>query len=144
MEERIKNALHFYRIGDDHSPNYQKLFFYVAAIENMILGGNDRGVLRWKFSEKGAILLADNRKKRLDLAEELKKLYDERSNIAHGGKSDYNFVMTTSARRYVYNVIVRILNLIDTCGLQRVSPKNRKKKTGKSLDEYADNIIYSG
>jgi len=141
LEERIKNALHFCRIGDNHSPNYQRLFYYVAAIENMILGGNDRDVLRWKFSEKGAILLTNNRKERLDLAKELKKLYDERSNIAHGGKSDYHFFMTTSTRRYSCSIIMNILHLADTYGLQTVTQKN---KTGKSLDEYVNNIIYTG
>lgn len=141
LEEHIKNALHFYRIGDYHSPNHQKLFFYVAAIERLIISGKTD--LTHKFSEKGAILLANNLKERLDLSKELKEHYNERSKIAHGGKTKYDFFMTTDSRRHVHNIIMKILHLIDTRGLQRVSPK-KKKKTGRSLDEYLDNIIYSG
>lgn len=144
LEKRIKNALHFYRIGDNFSPNHPKIFFYVASIEHLILGRNDRDVLRWKFSEKGAILLADDSKERLGLSNELKGLYDKRSIIVHGGKFEYDFFGTTSARRHLHNIIMKILHLIDTCGLQRVAPKDKKKKAGEALDEYVENIIYSG
>lgn len=142
LEGRIKNALHFYRIGDNYSPDHQKLFFYVAAIEHMIISG--KADLTYKFSEKGAILLANKLSRRLGQFEKLKELYKKRSAIAHGEKTDYDFSMTTSARHHVHNIIMRILYLIDTRGIQRVSPKNRKKKTGKSLDEYVEDIIYSG
>ena len=59
LEKRIKNAIQLYRIADNNSPNHHKLLFYIAAIENLILGADNRDVLRWKFSEKGAILLSD-------------------------------------------------------------------------------------
>jgi hypothetical protein len=140
LEERIKNALHFYRIGDYHSPNHQKLFFYVAAIEHLIISGKTD--LTHKFSEKGAILLANKVKERLDLAEELKDLYKKRSKIAHGGKTKYDFFMTTDCRRHAHHVILKLLHLIDTYNLKKVSPK--KKKTGDSLDEHLEKIIYSG
>jgi hypothetical protein len=140
LERRIKDALHFYRIGDNYSPDHQKIFFYVAAIEHMIISGHMD--LTFKFSQKGAILLAETRDERLDRFNKLKKLYQERSAIAHGEKTDYDFDMTTSAHHHVYDIITRMLELIESHGLQRVSPK--EEKTGKSLDEYIDNILYSG
>ncbi len=141
LEKRIKNALHFFRIGDNFSPDYQKVFFYVAAIENLILGDDDRDVLRWKFSEKGAILLGGDLKRRLELSTELKKLYDTRSRIAHGGASEYDFLKTTKSRRHLHSLIMNLLYLIDNQGLRTVFPKGRKM--GTSLDEYLSNIIYS-
>jgi len=140
LEERIKDALHFYRIGDNHSPDHQRLFFYVAAIERLLI--SSRTDLTHKFSEKGAILLGNNSKDRQDFSEKLEEMYKKRSSIAHGGRSKYDFFMSVDARRYVNNIIIRILNLIDTQGLRKVSPK--KKKIGDSLDEYVDGIIYSG
>jgi hypothetical protein len=142
LESRIKNAIHFYRIGDNNSPDYQKLFFYVAAIENLILGSNDRDVLRWKFSEKGAILLSDNLKQRLDLSTELKRLYDARSSIAHGRMSDYDFLLATSSRSYLRRAIIRIMDLVDRHQLKTVT--QNEKRPGQSLDEYLNNIIYTG
>ncbi|MCK4478150.1 hypothetical protein KAU88_06450 [Candidatus Bathyarchaeota archaeon] len=142
LEERIKDALHFQRIGDNHSPDHQRLFFYVAAIERLII--SSKTDLTHKFSEKGAILLGNDLKDRLDLSESLEKLYRKRSSIAHGGRSKYDFFMTIDARRYLNEIIIRILNLIDAQGLRNVSPKNKKKKMGDSLDEIVDRIIYSG
>jgi hypothetical protein len=52
LEKRIKDAIHFLRIADNDSPDYQRLFFYTAAIEHLILGSKDEKVLHWKFSEK--------------------------------------------------------------------------------------------
>ena len=142
LEERIKDALHFFRIGDNHSPNHQRLFYYVAAIEHLIISGITE--LTHKFRERGAILLADKVNRRLDRSDRLKELYEARSKIAHGEKSEYDFFLTVDARSYARNCILKILYLIDTCGLKRVSPKDKKKKTGNTLEEYLDNIIYSG
>jgi hypothetical protein len=142
LERRIKNAIHFLRIADNNSPDYQRILFYVAAIENLILGRNDRGALGLKFRQKGAILLADKPKKRLDLVIELKKMYKKRSETAHGGKSDYDFFLTTSSRHYLREIIMKIMHLIDKHKLRTVVRK--EEKPGQSLDEYVDNIIYSG
>jgi len=142
LERRIKNAIHFYRIADNNSPDHHKLFLYVAAIENLILGANDRDVLRWKFSEKGAIMLSDKQKERLDLAKELKTLYDKRSKIAHGGKADYDFFLATSSRSYLRRIALELMNLISNRNLKTVTQK--RGQLGQSLDEYLDNIIYSG
>lgn len=141
LERRIKNAIHFWRIADNNSPDYQKLFFYVAAIKNLILGGNDRDALRWKFSQKGAILLSDNPKKRLDLVKELKEMYHERSKVAHGRKSYYDFFLAMSSRSYLRTIIMKIMYLIDKHNLKTVARK--EKKPDQSLDEYLDNMIYS-
>jgi len=142
LEKRIKNALHFMRIGDIFSPDYQRIFYYVAAIENLVLGSNDRDVLRWKFSEKGSILLTHDVKRRIALSRRLRKLYDARSKIAHGEETEYDFHLTTESRNHLANLITKILFLIDSEGIGTVSPKARKR--GSSLDEYLDNIIYMG
>jgi hypothetical protein len=142
LEKRIKTALHFFRIADNNAPDYHKLFFYVAAIENLILGADDRDVLRWKFSEKGAVLLSDKLRERLAQAAELKAMYDSRSKIAHGGEADYDFLLTTSSRYCLRKTIIRLMTLINKNNLKTVARKNGKPN--QSLDEYLDNIIYSG
>lgn len=141
LKKRIKNAFYFYRIAGNNAPKHQKIFFYVAAIENLILGGNDRGVLRWKFSEKGAILLSNDREKRLKKVKELKALYDERSQIAHGSTSEYDFFLTNSSRSYLRQIIFKLIKLINTHNLETVSAN--EEKPNQSLDEYVNNIIFS-
>lgn len=139
LERRIQDAIHFLRIADNNSPDYQRLFFYVAAIERMIL--TSKPPLTHKFAERGAILLRHRRKKRLKMFRDLKKLYGKRSSIAHGRSPKYDFYMTTDARRYVRCIIKRLLYLIDTYQLKTVSKK--EKKLDKSLTKYIRNIIYS-
>lgn len=142
LHNRIKNAIQLYRIADNNSPNHHKIFFYIAAIEHLILGSNDRDVLRWKLSEKGAILLSNNLGKRLSLTKELKKMYDNRSKIAHGGEADYDFFLTTSSRYHMRKIVMELMNLIKTQGLKTITKKGNKPR--QSLDEYLDDIIYSG
>jgi hypothetical protein len=141
LEKRIKNAIHFYRIADNNSPDHQKIFFYVAAVENLVIGDDDRDVIRWKFGQKGALLLSGDPKERLELVRELRELYDERSHIAHGGKSEYDFFLTISSRDHLRAIILKMMNLTDKCNIKTVA-KN-EEKLGQSLDEYLDNIIYS-
>ena len=45
IDHNIKNAIHFFRIGDNFAPKYQELFYYVAAMEHLLLGRHDRNVL---------------------------------------------------------------------------------------------------
>lgn len=141
LERRIKNAIRFYRIADNNSPDHHKLFFYIAAVDNLILGANDRDVLRWKFSEKGAILLSDKLKERLDLVKELRTIYDKRSTIAHGGEADYDFLLTTSSRSHFREIALKLMHLISKSNLRTVAQK--KSQPSQSLDEYLNNIIYS-
>ena len=142
LEYRIKNALHFFRIGENHAPDYQKIFYYVAGIEQLILGDQDRDVLRWKFSEKGAILMGDDVENRIAASTILKTLYDLRSAIAHGGKTEYNFHNTSNARHCLIGIIMKILELIDRHDIKTVS--SQKGKKGNSLDEYIEKILFSG
>ncbi len=139
LEKRIKDALHFHRIGEIHSPKQQKLFYYVAAIERLILGPKMN--LTHKFRERGAILLTDDPKERLELSDKLKEMYRKRSIIAHGEKTEYGIFLTSSSRSYVHRIVLKVLSLMDKEGLKTVSPKG--EKVGKSLEEYVDKIVYS-
>lgn len=141
LQHRIKNALYLKRIADNDSPDHLKILFYVAAIENLILGDNERDVLRWKFSQKGALILDDDPLKRQQISTELKHLYDLRSKIAHGGKIKYDFYKTNDAERYLRILIGRIIYLMNKENIYMISKKG--KKNGKSLNEYIDKIIYS-
>ena len=137
LEKRIKDALHFFRIAEYHSPNHQKVFFYVAAIERLILSGETS--LTHKFRERGSILLENDVERRLECSEKLKALYSRRSAIAHGEKTDYDFYLTQTGKSYLYELIMKMLYLIDKEKLQKVG-SNRK---GDSLEEYLDRIIFS-
>ena len=141
VENRLKNALYFKRIGDNFAPDHFKIFFYIAGIENLILGGDDRDVLRWKFAQKGAILLDKNSERRHEISRELKEMYDLRSKIAHGGKSEYDYFKTIRAKDYLHNMIVIIINLLNKEKIKVISRDGKRKNA--SLDEYVDKIIFS-
>lgn len=99
-------------------------------------------MLRWKFSEKGAILLEKSVRDRINRSKELKDLYDKRSMIAHGGKSEYDFHATLDAERCFYNIFMKIMKLTESNGLKRLSKKNTIDE--ESLDGFIEKIIYSG
>jgi hypothetical protein len=139
LEKRVLNAFHFYRIGRNFSPEDQELFYYVAAIENLIIGKDDRD-LGWKFSERAAFLLEDDLIGRLEVVGKLRGLYRQRSAIAHGGIFHGKTSTTQMARDYLVRIIEKILELIDKRGLKGLS----SKKKDDSLDEYIDGIKYSG
>ncbi len=140
LEERLKDALHFFRMAEIHAPPHQQLFFYVAAIERLILSQEPN--LNHKFCERAAILTEKESGKRIEHLKELKALYKMRSTIAHGRKTNYDFYLTNSARSYLRNIILKILYLIDTKKIKRVSPKENKEN--ESLEEYINQIIFSG
>ena len=119
----------------------KKYSFFVSAFEHLMLGQKDRDVLRWKFSEKGTILLKNILSERLTTSRDLRELYDKRSEIAHGEKTLYDYSLTSKAQRYVRNLIIQLLDLIDEYDLKTVAPT--KGQTGKSLVEYVESIIYS-
>jgi len=141
LEKRILNALHFYRIGRNFSPEDQELFYYVAAIENLVIGKDDRDVLRWKIPEKAAFLLEGDLSRRLEVVAKLRNLYDARSTIAHGSMSHVEPRNVQLAREYLIRIITEVLELIDKRDLKSVSPIATKNS---SLDEYIDQIKYSG
>lgn len=141
LENRILNALHFYRIGRNFSPEDQELFYYVAAIENLVIGKDDRDVLRWKFSEKAALLLEDDVSRRLEAVAKLRNLYDARSTVAHGSTLPVKTGSVSLAKNCLVGIIKKILELVDKGGIQSVSPTAIKNS---SLDEYIDQIKYSG
>jgi len=140
LEKRVLNALQFYRIGRNFSPEDQALFYYVAAIENLILGKNDRDVLRWRFAEKAAFLLEGDLTGRLEIVNAFKSLYDARSTIAHGIMRKSENRKISQAKESLIKIIIRILELIDKKGLISVSSEGKNN----SLDEYVDQIKYSG
>jgi hypothetical protein len=135
----VLNALQFYRIGRN-SPEDKELFYYVAAMENLLLDQNDRDVLRWKFSEKAAFLLNNDLDMRLETVKRFKTLYDARSTIAHGNVATVEYRKNQLARDCLLDIIVEILELIDKKGLKTLSSEGKNE----SLDEYIDQIKYSG
>lgn len=141
LESRIKDAILFLRIADNNSPDNQRLFFYAAAIERLILGNEDEKSIGSKFSQKGALLLSIDVKERLDLFKELKSIYRKRSAIAHGGKLEYDFNLTTNCRYYLQRLILKLVYLVDKYNLKTVNKNG--SISGESLDEFLDIIIFS-
>lgn len=63
----------------------QALHYVSIFLENILLKDGKKGELRFKFSMRLAKVL----NKDLDYAKELKKLYDKRSSLTHGGRDSF-------------------------------------------------------
>ena len=139
LEKRVKDALLFFRIGENSSSKHQELFYYAAGIERLIL--TSQPPLTHKFRERGAIILGNNLDERQKISEEMKKIYTKRSEIAHGASTEYDYSLTFTCKFYLSRIISKITNLIETAGLKTVKTPKVKKNT--SLQEYVEKTIYS-
>jgi hypothetical protein len=136
MESRIAQALKLIRIGDLIVEDSNKIFYYTAAIEKLILDNEPE--LKFKFSTRGALLLSKTKKARESNFQLLKQIYNQRSNVAHGSENEYNYFLTLESRNLARIAIREILLLIDSQGITDVYNNNKTK----SLAHYLENMMW--
>lgn len=137
LENRIREALNYLRIGEYSSEDHNKIFYYAAGIEKLIVG--DIYELSYKFALNGAFVLGMEPKQRQIIFNDLRKIYKKRSEIAHGDIGDYDSNLTNKAHGYLKNIIFKLIKLIDDNNIQYIT--NDKEKN--TLTNYIEQIIFS-
>jgi len=125
IEKRIIQALNFLRIGDYISEKQNKIFYYAAGIEKMILDNEPE--ISYKFSTRGAFLLENNSEERQIIFNNLKDVYKKRSEVAHGSVIEYDHQLTNKSKYYLKNMIKQLIKIIDENGLIDVKKSGDKK-----------------
>jgi len=136
IEKRIIQALKFLRIGDYISEDQNRIFYYAAGIEKMILDNEPE--ISHKFSLRGSFLLGNNSKERRLIFNDLKDIYRKRSGVAHGSIIEYDYRLTLKANRYIKGMILKLLKIIDEHNIIDVK-KDREKNT---LVNYIEQKIF--
>ena len=137
LENRIREALNYLRIGEYISEEQNKIFYYAAGIEKLIL--DNESALSYKFSLRGAFVLGMDSKQRRMIFNDFKNIYKKRNKIAHGDIVDYDFYLTIKAHGYLKNTIFKLLKLIDDYGIQYIDHKDQKN----TLVNYIEQKIFS-
>jgi len=136
IEKRVTQALNFLRIGDYISEKQNKIFYYAAGIEKIILGNEPE--LSYKFSLRGSFLLGADSIKRRIIFNDLNNIYHKRSEVAHGSIIKYDLRLTAKARNYLKNTIFELLKIIDENNIIDIEESNK----GNTLVNYIEQKIF--
>jgi hypothetical protein len=136
MEKRILQALKLIRIGDLFAEDSNKIFYFTAALEKLIL--DNRPEIKHKFSTRGAFLLSKSNNAREYTFDILKQIYDQRSTVAHGSENEYNYNLTNESKALARLAVREILSLMRSQGIVDVYHKD----TTKSLSHYIESKMW--
>ena len=136
LRKSLELAGNYYEVHSTRSRLEDQLIDLVIALEALFSPGKE-GELRFRISQRAAILLGNNPTEKLEIAGFIKKMYDARSKLVHEGKSpflngDLSNVEVIKLGNYVRNSILRLLTM-----LFRGETKIEKVRT--NLDECAFN-----
>jgi hypothetical protein len=95
----------------------QAFLLFAIALETLLLAGNDREEISYRFRVRGAHLLSADGNQR-QLADELKHLYNVRSKIAHAGSYDVRDDDLSRIRTLAKKAVFQVLDRPDLHGLK--------------------------
>lgn len=85
ISKRIKECLYWYGLALDTSFLSAKLLNYVTILEHILKIKDEKTELSQRIADRCALFLETDFKKRKDICEKIKDIYDLRSNIVHSG-----------------------------------------------------------
>ncbi len=133
---------HFFSCRDASEPEIRHLLLWIAL---EALFGNDDGEIRYRLSQRLAFFLAQDRAEASQFFAEVRRGYDVRCKIAHGGwgpktqNTDESVALTGSTEEFVRRAFVRLL--LDGEAAKQLCGKNR----GAFLDRlpFAESLSHS-
>jgi len=84
IEQKIMLSSKLFNLGAETSSREASFISTMSAVEGLLLTRSDRDYLGHKLSEKTAFLLRNKQEDRIDMYNEMKRLYDLRSSLVHG------------------------------------------------------------
>lgn len=123
LENRILDAIIWFgKATTDPSPS-QALTLYTFAIER-ILRIEEKGIISpsiaYQISENMAFILGTNVEERKKIQKDIKKLYQNRSEIVHGSHKEQNYIDLQKAKNYSNKLIHILLNEEPYCQFRQI------------------------
>jgi len=118
FRERILTAMKWAGKGEVAENNEEAFLFFALALESLVLGGQDKGELRYRLGLRIAHLLGSTKQERRQIHKYTKnRLYDARSSLVHTGKasipdSDLDAVRQIAIES-IYKLMTRFQNIRD-------------------------------
>ena len=111
LEKKIIQALQIYNLSKISKKTEIRFLLTIAAFESLLLTNNDRDYLGKKLSEKTAFLLADTYENRIELYRLMKKYYELRSTVIHGGSTVIEKFDERTVKEIFEDLIFKIIEL---------------------------------
>lgn len=90
-----------------------KLISMFISLESLFLGKEERGELRYRLSLRAATLIGNmSGRKRSELFDDLKRLYDKRSAVVHGGAEKVTYDDISALETYVRYAVKGFVSLL--------------------------------
>jgi hypothetical protein len=110
FRDRILTAMKWAGKGGTAASNEDSFLFFALALESLLLGGDDKGELRYRFALRLAHLLGATKSERLKIHSYAKKyLYDVRSSLVHTGRAQIPDSDLYTLKRMTYESIFKLM-----------------------------------
>lgn len=126
IEKKIVLSSKLFNLGAETSSNEASFITTMSAIEGLLLTKSDRDFLGHKLSEKTSFLLRKKQSDRIGMYEEMKRLYDLRSNLVHGSAKSSK--ITSRDVKDLENIYLSLFEVILSL--------SKKMKTATEFDQY--------
>lgn len=132
ITDNVKKSEYFIKMSRKEFHTDIKIYFYISALEALFMS-DSKGELTHRISEKVAHLLGGNTDEKLDYYKNMKKAYNIRSAVAHGGIYKHSNEELLEYVEFLDNVLRNIwLNKLDIF-----------KKTQSEINKYFEEICFS-
>jgi len=128
QQKYLKDCLYWYGQGLKTENNSNKIINFVTILESLLKLKDEKTELNKSISERGAVMLNDSFEYRLLIKDELKEIYNVRSDIVHTGELTGNNNISTLAGAYARQIILRYITLA------------QRYKSHEELVGYLDNL----
>lgn len=128
QQKYLKDCLYWYGQGLKTENNSNKIINFVTILESLLKLKGEKTELNKSISERGAVMLNDSFEYRLLIKNELKEIYNVRSDIVHTGELTGNNNISTLAGAYARQIILRYITLA------------QRYKSHEELVGYLDNL----
>lgn len=113
---KVKDALYWYKFAEEEVNLSQKLIFSLTILEGLLKDLDEKTELSAGIAERTAFLLAIQPETRIEIFNDLKKIYKLRSIIVHSGQvvNAANEYMVLKAHGYAEQVIKKSIKYLST------------------------------
>jgi hypothetical protein len=122
----VKTCLYWYGLGLDEAHHSPKLLNFVTVLEGALKKKDETTELTKIVSERGAILLEATFEQKIEIRNELKRIYGVRSKVVHTASLGGDMDLASRSGGYARSVLLRIISL--------------SKKYGGNFDKFIEDI----
>lgn len=107
--DTLQIAVHRYADAFKRDESENRLIDLVIALEAALLKPGERQELSYRLSQRGALLLADDKERAAAVRDQLKDAYNERSNVVHGVRDEVDRGYVRDVQELMRQVLLELL-----------------------------------